>query len=101
MTTEQSSDNVILLTLAETAERLGISLQAVRKDVADGKLETQMVDGEQRVLWPDAEQSTPLAARHSGDDPAWLVPGMIIAAIALFIISALMLVYVAYFRPRF
>ena len=101
METEQPSDSVTLLPLTEAAERLGVSVEAVQKYIADGKLETQVVDGEQRVLWTGDENRTPLEARHSGDDPAWLVPSMIIGSIILFVVGALMFVYLTFMRPRF
>jgi hypothetical protein len=104
MTTEQPSDSVTLLPLTEAAERLGVSVEAVQKYIADGKLETRLEDSEPRVIWTGDENSTPLVARHarhSGDDPKWLVPSMIIGAIMLFVIAVVMLVYFTIMKPRF
>jgi excisionase family DNA binding protein len=54
-----------LLTISETAERLGLSIAMVRRYCADGKLPAQKIGRDWAILQRDVEQfaATP---RHSG-----------------------------------
>ncbi len=54
-----------LLTIAEAAERLGLSVTMVRRYCADGKIPAQKIGRDWAILWRDVEHfaATP---RHSG-----------------------------------